>query len=629
MNASVLIRHIDALKPGDVEEMLGRDHVIRRSETYADEGRVEEIWIDGPSLRAHVTGSSSTPYHCVVRLHEGEIESECSCPYNRGICWHVGATLLVLISDPQLRERLSREAQRKSRVAGAPDAAPAQDVPGEGAAEASPTAPVDPETPAPPMQEAGLTAGSHALPPQTSDIDVDELATRLMAVPKQHLGLALAEFAARDPLVEARVNELTADPTDLDLRLYRQAARAALRPGRVLGRYEAARVAADIRDIVKSVERLIMGAQAERALDLLEEIAWTVFGRLEEVEDRDGVLARMVHDVLVAWCHGWSDVEARDRQQIARQLFGWLMEDSGGVTRGLVIEAKNALGNAGLQSLQGLLQPVLEERRAQRASLLSGEHGEIGDPVAERARDALREVAEARGELETFLELCRPDGHHGGRVVEAASRLARAGRLEEAVALAKSGVGKARGSERAALDELQIKLLSHLGRRAEAGEVAWESFLAEPGAVAMRRLLEAAGETERGEWRRRALDTVDARGDATAFVEVCVAAEDLERLSHRLESVPDFMHAASPESLELAIDASRSRRPILAARLHVVLAERLLLEADPRRHDAALDHLRAAENYFEGSAKPGAWDEILAELRRRFAVVAQWYPALG
>ena len=104
------LRHVRRMTPADIEGFLGRDHVIRRAERYAEEGRVEAIWVDEHGLRAHVVGGSDTPYHCVLRLWEGELEAECSCPYSRGVCWHVGAVLMVLQDDPELAARLEEKA---------------------------------------------------------------------------------------------------------------------------------------------------------------------------------------------------------------------------------------------------------------------------------------------------------------------------------------------------------------------------------------------------------------------------------------------------------------------------------------------------------------------------------------
>ncbi|GAB4375734.1 MAG: hypothetical protein Kow0062_15130 [Acidobacteriota bacterium] len=609
MTAHSLLRYVGRLKPSDIEELLVREHVIRRAEVYVEEGRVEEVWVDGDAVRAHVSGSSATPYHAVIRLHEGELEAECSCPYARGTCWHVGAMLMTLASDPQLVERLERQADREVRGSGPGPVV----VPAAGAGD-------DEE---PEGQGAREPSGGTSVPEQ----EREKLEERLLAIPKHHLARVLADLAVTDPVVSSRIATLAPDPVDLDLRLFRQAASAALRPGRHLGRFDVPRVAADVREVVRSVGRMLASGHPERGLELIQEIAWETWRRMEDADDRDGVLGSLVHEILLEWVKGWSEIEGRDRTQIARQLFAWLVEDAGAATSRLVVEARQALGPAGLTELRRLLEPALEERKARRAT---GEGGVDAfahdDPVASRLASALREVAEALGDLDGFLALCRPDGGDGHAVLLAANRLVHEGRLEAALEWVTRGLPASAGSDRAALEDLRIKLLVHLDRRREAAEAAWQAFLREPGGASFRRLVESVGETTRADWRKRALEAVEAGADATALVDVIVAAEEAERLAHRLETAPEFVLSASSRSLGQAARLLARRYPEASARIETDLAERILRDGDSRRYDRVLEHLRRAQSLLETSGQAAAWNETLARLRRAHDVVRSWYP---
>lgn len=608
-----LLRYIRSLKPNDIVDLLGRENVVRRAEAYAEERRLDEIWVDGSSLRAHVSGSSATPYHCVLRLHDGELEPECSCPYTRGICWHVGATLMTLVAEPTMIDGLERQAARTSDVV-TPTASSSEPVP---ATITRPSLPGD----APPSFSASAPTSS-VLPKG----ELSALETHLLTMPKYRLTRFLLDLAAHDPIVVSKLTALSQDPTDLDLRLYRQAALAGLRPGRFLRRFEVPKVAADVRHIVRSISRLLGGGNPERALDLMQEIAWLGWARLEESDDRDGVLCAMIQDILLEWARAWSEIPSRDRQVLAREIFAWVMEDSGAVTTRLIVEAKEALGAAGLQALRELLVPLIEQRRAVRPLVLGGSEDDVHpDPLAERVESALREVAEALGDLDGFLTLCRPDGRDGHGVLVAATRLVREGRIEDALRWLERGLAFARGTDRASIEDLRIKLLVHLDRRREAADAAWESFLREPGAAGYRRLLDSVGETTRGEWKRRALDSVEASADATAFVSVVVAAEDVERFAHRLETAPHSIFAASVRTLERAAQAFRDRHPEIAARLHVHLAERVLADGDPRRYERALDHLNHAQHEFEAASSP-MWSSEIVRLRKAYQIVGTWYP---
>ena len=607
MSALATLRHVREMSPADIETFLGRDHVIRRAERYAEEGRVDALWVDEHGLRAHVIGGADTPYHCVLRLWEGELEAECSCPYNRGVCWHVGAVLFVLQDDPELATRLEEKALALARGKDRPtgDAAPAPE--GEVGDPAAPT------------------TGEDTTPAAREELR-EELQAMLLAWPRALVVDLLAEAAATHRPVEMLVRERRPGPSALDLRILSQAARAALRPGVRPTRWEVPRMAADLREIVRSTTRLVGGAEPEAALDLVLEIAARAWHRLEEVDDRDGALLRLVRDSLREWCRGWQDVPGRDRPAIARELFAWIIDDpAGAVTDGLVLDAAETLGNAGLEALEKLLRPALEERLGHRVPGTPDDDTLPADPVASRLRGALREVAEVRGDLDAFLAACDHGGRDGASIVAAVRRLRHEGRFDEALAWAERGRRRARGTARAALEDLRVGLLQATGRRREAVEAAWELFLAEPGTGSFRRLLETVPEGERAEWRRRALDAAESTADATAFVEVALAAGDLERIAHRLDSTPNFVLAASPRSLEQAAGALDRRHGWAAARLRLHLAGRLLADGDPRHYGRVRSWLEEARAVLFREDRAAEWREAIDRLRRAHRVVRAWF----
>ncbi len=323
---------------------------------------------------------------------------------------------------------------------------------------------------------------------------------------------------------------------------------------------------------------------------------------------------------------GWSEVEGRDRQLLARQVFGWAMEDAGGLTEGLTLEAREALGAIGLDTLIGLLRPVLDERQKTRRAELGEGDGEATDPLAARVRRVLREASEARGDLDAFIEYCAADGSSGEDVLAAVRHLEREGRTEEALLWADRGRRKARGSVRATLEDTRIQLLTRLGRRREAIEAAWEGFRREPGGAAYRRLLGVVAEEERGEWRRRALDQAESGSDATAFVDVCIASAESERLAHRLDSAPAFVLAASSTVLERAADFLDGKVSRASARLCLHLASQLLGEGDARHYARVRALLERGRQAFVADGSESAWSEGLARIRDAHAVVRAWYP---
>ncbi|HHN74177.1 MAG TPA: hypothetical protein ENK10_03025 [Acidobacteria bacterium] len=612
MTARALLEMLRRLTPPAIEELLMRDRVIRRAQAYAAENRVDEVWLEKDALRAHVSGSSETPYHTVVRLREGHLDAECSCPYERGLCWHVGAVLLTLATHGDLIDALEEHVASGGR---------------EGSESPLPEGESGEETTGAAVEGGGGSGRSSAQQAALRQAHREEIEDLLLCWPRQRLVEILTQLALDDGGVEARIRRFREEPTDIDLRLFRQAGRTALRPGVVLDRYEVARIAADLHEVAASVRRLVRSGHPEQALDLLLELASMAWARAAEVDDRDGALEGFVREVLQTWIRGWEDIDGRDRQRLAREIFGWLMEDSGSLTRGLIFEGRGALGPTGLETLSNLLTPVLEHRQQQRPVILGGEEGLAhADPLAERVRAALRETAEAQGDIEEFLRHCDAAGGQGVEVLAAARRLEREGRLDEALDWVERGRRRARGTARASLEDLRISLLHRLGRRRQAIEAAWESFVSQPGAHTFARLQETAGEHERGQWRSRAIDHAEASSDATAFVEICLSAREVERLAHRLDASPGFVLAASPAVLDRAALMFEERSAWASARIHQHLATRLLSEGDARHYGKAREHIEGLRRACEKDDDAAAWESALEHLARNFAVVRAWFP---
>lgn len=604
MTAAVLLGYLRTLGAAQVEQILAHDHVVRRAQQYHEDGRVAQVWVDGAAVRAHVSGSSATSYHCVLRLRDGALESECSCPYRRGLCWHTGAVLFSIVADSGLTAQLERQARGQAGELT------------ERAADGDP-----------PAREGERGASRAAAEPGPSPGQSEALRDRLLALPKDRLAAVLAELAVADPLLETRLIEMGQERDTIDVRLFRQAARAALRPGQHLGRFDVPRVAADLQEIAASILRLTQGGNPERALDLLLEVAWLAWQRRDDADDRDGALIAVVRQLLGEWIRGWSQLAARDRQKLARELFGWMMEDGGSVTGGLILEGKSALGPIGLDTLGALLRPLVQRRIDGRPAFALADEGDF-DPLLERLHAALRETAEARGQLDEFIATCDAEGMHGGEIVAATQRLAAAGQLNEALRWSERGRRRARGSARHELDDLRIALLTRLDRRREANEAAWEMFVAEPGAAALRRLVATAGDGERHDWRRRALDHVESTADASAVLDVCLEADDLERLAHRLDSAPNFVLSADASLLERFAARADGRIPWAAARVALHLSSRLLAAGDAKHYGKARQLLAQAKRSFLADGNQVGWDEASRRLLEAHAVVRIWLDAL-
>lgn len=612
-----IVAYLRSLSQAHVEKWLAKSHVTRRAHQYVVEGRVEEVWLDGPLLRATVSGSASNPYLVVLRMISGRVEAQCSCPFRQGVCWHAGAVLLYLLRTPSALDEL---------VGTPPLEGAGNDIPAVGESVPAPTPTTPAAPPARPPVSLGAPVQDHAIPParlrsgeQLPPLGFNE---QLLMLPKSEIVRLLERLVQEFPPLKSRLETLLHHEAPRELALQRRALDRALRLGRWAGRGECQEIAADLLEILEGLRVLAERSQPEPVLGLYEELALRTAWRIREADDRDGTLARIVPLALASWSRGWAAIPSRDRVQLARQVFGWLLEDFGWLTERLVSDAKEALGPTGLEALDRLLRQALANR-IPKATSRGGLPAK--DLLGAHLRAALRNVARARFDLAGYLALIDPEGGDAGEILEAAEALAREGRVGEALLWLEQGETRVRGAGVNRLLQLKVDLLQKAGRNREAIQTAWSLFRGLPSSSACQRLLSLVGDSERSEWEKQILDEADSLADANTFAGIVVVARARERLLRRLGETPAFVLAAGNEELkELAVFLDPTD-PVWAAQIRFHIVGRLLTQGQPHAYGEAQRLLEKAHENFETGGRTGAWEEALRALAQAYAPVREWY----
>lgn len=79
-----------SIKEKDIEEVADSSSILARGRAYFRGGRVLSLAFKKDTLLAQVRGSSL--YHVRIKILDGEIDADCSCPYSYG-CKHIVAVL--------------------------------------------------------------------------------------------------------------------------------------------------------------------------------------------------------------------------------------------------------------------------------------------------------------------------------------------------------------------------------------------------------------------------------------------------------------------------------------------------------------------------------------------------------
>lgn len=246
-----------------------------------------------------------------------------------------------------------------------------------------------------------------------------------------------------------------------------------------------------LKPCIDALERMIEEGHAADAEPLLKRIVKSAESALDRVDDSNAHFHPLCSQALVLWGRAWARIEPRKPAKLAAMVRTYA-GGSGHATRDGIIPAfAEALGPEGLRILRETYE---------------GELAALGDPTPDEAPSrsglpikpdfrrwslthALREVADALGDVDEYVALRTRDGLADRFGVDIATRMLRAGRDEEALhwldrAEADAREGRARRRDDRTVTNkpqdpaapLRSKVLQALGRHADAEDALWREF---------------------------------------------------------------------------------------------------------------------------------------------------------
>lgn len=363
-------------------------------------------------------------------------------------------------------------------------------------------------------------------------------------------------------------------------------------------------------DLARSIDRIcaaisrdLVSRAPRAAANLLRRLMRLHASITAQVRDRDGVIGSAIEDGITDFGHACAALPDNDRRKLPGEIAALVLEDSYGVCRRLIPSCREALGPDGLAELEGLFRQRLDKA------------GNTSSPDRYHAcLQGLAENSDARGDVDSFIEVQHLAGTEERAVMEIANRLVGADRLDEALQRLEHAVG---GEQRHyGLAGLRIEVLDRLGRGDEAQQVRWgmflrtlsaatlEGYLSRLSQVARPRVTAAAAERHRDVHAALAL-LADIAPDAAAKL-VC------RRLA---EFSGDAVFSLRPVAERLA-----PAHPLAAILLHRLMADAILARARSASYAGAVQDLVMAE---AAAARVQDWQGFPTQEEYRLAVARQ------
>lgn len=309
-----------------------------------------------------------------------------------------------------------------------------------------------------------------------------------------------------------------------------------------------------------------------------------------QVRDRNGVVGSAIEDVVADFGLAGATLPAADRRKLHAEVAALLLGDDYGVCRRLIHACKDGLGPEGLAELDRLF----------RAGL-NGVGLAAGNQHRRTCLEGLAEVADARCDVDTFIEAQHLAGAEERAVLAIAECLVGVGRLQEAL----QRLEQATGGEHqlSSVDDARIEVLDRLGRVDDEQSVRWGVFLRTLSGIMLDAYLERISAEARPGVTQKAIITASGHGDVYAALSLIsnVDPDAAARLvCRRVQDISgDLDFALRPAAERLA-----EGHPLVAVLLRRQMVDAALARARPQSYGRVVQDLVKAE---EAAVQVGDW----------------------
>jgi hypothetical protein len=399
--------------------------------------------------------------------------------------------------------------------------------------------------------------------------------------------------------------------TDARVRRLERAIEAALEPGHFIGWRSSSAFVSGLEDAAAAIEPLIQSAPAE-ATELFDAFLAGCIEKAEEIDDSGGDLGRFAKDLVCGWVRARQATRA-DPDETARLLLARYDDDPYGFLYEAEEDLAKALDRPGLAAFERIVRSRWEETSA------APDRGMPGRELA--WRDVLKTIYAAQRDAKRYADVCERTETAPGDCERLARMASARGKPGEALAWTERGLAIEKGSRLGtaagvALAELRRRLLVKLGRPEDARAAAWTEFVDHPGALSHRDLMRHVPKADRASWHSRAMEVADS-ADLGEAIGLWLETGEIDRLADRLRRAPArALKGLSHYVTEPAAGRLAKTHPDVAATVYAALGLRILEAGKSRYYGAALEHLADARRCYRAIQDQGAWEGLLAAVRR-------------
>jgi hypothetical protein len=382
----------------------------------------------------------------------------------------------------------------------------------------------------------------------------------------------------------------------------------ALMPGTYIGYRESTEFVKTVEAVRAKITPVIhRDGGAARAVALFEVFIAGCYEKAEEIDDSGGGFGQFVGELFRDWIRA-RQAAGYDADETVKWLHSWVKSDDYGYCHDLEKAAVAVLDRDGLRVL---------ERTARETAEASGK-----DTYAHtRSIEVLKAIHAKRGAVRAYETLCDAEEDLEPADCEKLAEMSlKRRKLEDALVWVERGLELEQTGNRWRrsawrLPDLKREVLKRLGRNEDALASAWVDYCRMPSVYSYEDLMKFVPKGERREWNQKALVAL-AEADLSSRIELLVKMKEWDLLAAAVDAVSrEELIALSHHITDPAARGLARAHPLLAAKLDIAMALRILEAKKSKYYDTALRNLEQARKAMLKSGRPEEWETLAEEIR--------------
>lgn len=291
-----------------------------------------------------------------------------------------------------------------------------------------------------------------------------------------------------------------------------------------------------------------------------------------------------------------------------KSLYSWIENDDYGFCNDLETAAVGVLDKSGLRALEQLARGIADASEKKSYAHI-------------RNIQVLKAIHVKRGAVRAYEALCEAEEDLAPADCEKLAEMSlKKRKAEDALAWVERGLEleKKHGRSRRSawrLPDLKRDILRRLGRGEDALASAWEDYCRAPSIYSYADLMEFAPAGEHRRWHQKALAAL-GDADLSSRIDLLAKTKAWELLASTIESTSrEELIALSHYAIEPAAKGLTKAHPLLAAKLEVAMAFRILEARKSKYYQAALRNLERARKAMLSNGHAEEWDTLATEIR--------------